>query len=601
MKESAMKKSHMNVALLALLGSVLAVANAQAPDVEGVCVANCPHTAGSPPGTAERTSDSGEQSPVWRNYNYGIDLYNSGRFREAEVFFREAIRLDPSESRCYYMLGNTLFALHRYSEAEAPLREAIGGNCHGCKLSEAYLMLGSTLWELGRLDEAAEAYRKSNNKRAKAALGSLEQNRAFKLGLELYEKEDWAGALEAFRRVIRLQPNDVNAHYNISLALWKLSRLDEALVAARQAFALEPSDEKRKWLALTLNFAAMGKEDLKQAEALHREALSLYPTDDGFIDNVKSDLRKEAREASRPEQRIAIAKQILLVGSEPSLYDLIFVGRVCVASGQAQEGLQRFAEVEARCRKKINAADPSDKGELAALHAFIALAREAEGDPQTAFREYQEARRIQPDDSTVNRLLGQFLYRQKDYEAALPYLRQAATENPDHIKYDEVDAAEKGLAEDTAAARELNVANRSAQRARRVTSNSEAAEASRVPFDRSGADSSESSTTVVDAREQKARDPIITPERRTTTITLLETKRDAARVEQVTLEKQLDELKSKSSSPERNVKIAELKQKVSTASSRVEFYIIRIGQELSKLPPATSEKPEAPEKPRQEK
>src|SRR5207237_8154874 len=96
------------------------------------------------------------------------------------------------------------------------------------------------------------------------------------------------------------------------------------------------------------------------------------------------------------------------------------------------------------------------------------------------------------------------------------------------------------------------------------------------------------------AMSQEARVP---QERRTLTIAILETKRDAVRVERASFVKQLDELGTAPPSPDRDVKIAEVKQNISTAESKEAFFNFRINEEIQKPPQKQPER--APENPPQ--
>lgn len=123
-----------------------------------------------------------------------------------------------------------------------------------------------------------------------------------------------------------------------------------------------------------------------------------------------------------------------------------------------------------------------------------------------------------------------------------------------------------------------------------TNSDTGAAAASRVPFDTGAGSAGPSSTSVVDARGIRDDEPVVAPERRTPTIVALEAKRDEAKTERISLTRKLDELKTVPATPDRDVKIAEVEQKISAAESKVIFYNFRIGEELEKPPAAGTPK-----------
>ncbi len=58
-------------------------------------------------------------------YNLGVSLNDLKRYEEAEVAYRKAIELNPSDAIAYSNLGNLLGDLKRYEEAEVAYRKAI--------------------------------------------------------------------------------------------------------------------------------------------------------------------------------------------------------------------------------------------------------------------------------------------------------------------------------------------------------------------------------------------------------------------------------------------------------------------------------------------
>ena len=83
--------------------------------------------------------------------NYGVILKNLGKLKEAELFQRKAIKLNPDFAEAYSNLGNILRELGKLNEAELSQRRAIKLNS---KISEAHSNLGSILIDLGKLNEA---------------------------------------------------------------------------------------------------------------------------------------------------------------------------------------------------------------------------------------------------------------------------------------------------------------------------------------------------------------------------------------------------------------------------------------------------------------
>ena len=83
--------------------------------------------------------------------NLGIILKNLGKLKEAEISYRKAIELKPNYAAAYTNLGNVLKKLDKLKEAELCLRKAIELKPN---YAEAYTNLGNVLIDLGKLKEA---------------------------------------------------------------------------------------------------------------------------------------------------------------------------------------------------------------------------------------------------------------------------------------------------------------------------------------------------------------------------------------------------------------------------------------------------------------
>jgi tetratricopeptide (TPR) repeat protein len=163
--------------------------------------------------------------------NLGNRLFDLERYEEAEAAYRKAIELDPNYASPHNGLGSLLRRLKRYEEAEAAYRKAI-------ELDPNYAMArnnqGSLLSDLERYEEAEVAYRKAieldpNLVMAHNNLGSLLSV------LERYEEAE-----VAYRKAIELDPNYAMAHNHLGDLLAVLERYEEAEAACAKAIELNP-------------------------------------------------------------------------------------------------------------------------------------------------------------------------------------------------------------------------------------------------------------------------------------------------------------------------------------------------------------------------
>src|SRR4029077_2016893 len=88
-----------------------------------------------------------------KKFEKGRDLFLKHRLGESIDSLGEAVRIAPSFSKAYYLLGLVYMSMHKWSDAEPALRKTT-------LLDDAFgfgfLTLGSCLFEEGKFTEAEE-------------------------------------------------------------------------------------------------------------------------------------------------------------------------------------------------------------------------------------------------------------------------------------------------------------------------------------------------------------------------------------------------------------------------------------------------------------
>jgi len=197
----------------------------------------------------------------------GLALAAEGRFEDAVLRYREAIRLKAGYAEAHNNLGRALKAQGRLDEAILEYREAIRSDP---ALTKARYNLGNALVAAGRLDEAILQYREAirldpgdveahnNLGIAFARRGDLEEaiaryHDAIRLDGDFVEaRNNLGGALAAqgrideamaqWREAIRVKEACVEAHTNLGVALTKTGRFEEAILELRRALELDPGN-----------------------------------------------------------------------------------------------------------------------------------------------------------------------------------------------------------------------------------------------------------------------------------------------------------------------------------------------------------------------
>ncbi len=114
--------------------------------------------------------------------------------------------------------GNKLYEEKKYADAEASYKKALNVKNN---MPEAIFNLGDAMYQQKRWDDAAAQFKLS----ATLAADSLQKAAAYhNLGNTLYGKEDYSGAVEAYKKALRIQPADKDTRYNLALANAKLKQ-----------------------------------------------------------------------------------------------------------------------------------------------------------------------------------------------------------------------------------------------------------------------------------------------------------------------------------------------------------------------------------------
>ncbi|PYV08632.1 MAG: hypothetical protein DMG23_13055 [Acidobacteria bacterium] len=142
-----------------------------------------------------------------------------GKYELAETCYLRARALDPRSFRWAYYLGHVQGLLGKQTQAIESIGEAL-------KIDNGYaparVRLAQLLFDAGDTEQNARIYRElidHNSDLAPAYFG---------LGQVLAAREDWAGAIESYRRACEIAMNYAPAQYALAMAYRKTGDLDKA-------------------------------------------------------------------------------------------------------------------------------------------------------------------------------------------------------------------------------------------------------------------------------------------------------------------------------------------------------------------------------------
>jgi tetratricopeptide (TPR) repeat protein len=131
------------------------------------------------------------------HFNKAIDLANEGRPKQAIAQYKNAIDADGRMEEAYSNLGVLYCDLQEYDLAIEAFTQALSIKPGRTKTLNA---LASTLYTVGRVQEAKEAWGRTIGIDPKCASAIYNLGRAFE------NENDYPGALVAYSRVLRLDP-----------------------------------------------------------------------------------------------------------------------------------------------------------------------------------------------------------------------------------------------------------------------------------------------------------------------------------------------------------------------------------------------------------
>jgi len=208
--------------------------------------------------------------------NKSLESLRNSNLESAELYLRQALRLQPSNPHVLRLLGVIFAQRKQYLEALNYLNDSIKALP---KNSLALSNLGNIFLELKEYNNAIDAYDRSIK---------IDQNYAeawSNKGNVLYELKRFDEALAHHDQALSLKSDYAEAWSNKGNALHELKRFDEALAHHDQALSLK-SDYAEAWSnkGITLN-------ELKQYEeaiAHYEKALTLKPDIDWVCGNLAS-------------------------------------------------------------------------------------------------------------------------------------------------------------------------------------------------------------------------------------------------------------------------------------------------------------------------
>jgi tetratricopeptide (TPR) repeat protein len=206
----------------------------------------------------------------YANEKLATTLQSQGERQESERLYREALRLN---TRLVGSLNNLSILLRARGEfTEATKFQQMAVNEHP-KWGLMRRNLGSALIQEKRPTEAIEAFREA------VRLDPNDLEAKFNMGLVYSEylggKDNLEEAARHFQELIQKQPGFVEAHFSLGNAYYRLGKMDEAAQAYNRTLQLAPNHAKA---ANNLASIFSSRKQIPEAIALYKRAMVADPT-----------------------------------------------------------------------------------------------------------------------------------------------------------------------------------------------------------------------------------------------------------------------------------------------------------------------------------
>ncbi len=255
------------------------------------------------------------------HYNsLGINYLNNGQYKYAIGALKKAIKLNPSNAEAHFNLGraykrsgmdeqarsefsiSTRINPEKFNEYEIKYREKIDFELTD---TQNYSELGRAYAEKGMFDNAINAYKKllviePDNAHAHYSLGTLYSKKAM-----------FDDAADELWKAVEIEPDMTEAHYNLGLIYYRQGLFDKAIKEYQTALKLLPETQKKKRAGVHYKLGLAYEGNKVFSDAMHEliKAIELMP-DNPKIHNQLSIVYKKAGLFKKSEKEARIYEKL---------------------------------------------------------------------------------------------------------------------------------------------------------------------------------------------------------------------------------------------------------------------------------------------------
>lgn len=161
-----------------------------------------------------------KDNPDWMRWNnLGISYLDQLQYAEAVQAFTEVLKLRPEYADAYTNIGLTDIQWEKYQSADGALQKALQLSPNNARaLYYSGLVArrtGKSESEIADLQEVVRQYPQSRDARRE-------------LGISYYQRHNYEAAMEQFELLQQIDPDDLAAHYNLSILYRRMGMKEKA-------------------------------------------------------------------------------------------------------------------------------------------------------------------------------------------------------------------------------------------------------------------------------------------------------------------------------------------------------------------------------------
>jgi tetratricopeptide (TPR) repeat protein len=174
------------------------------------------------------TPEAKDNADWMRWNNLGIALLDQFQYRESIQAFAEVVKLRPQYADAYINVGLTEIVWEKYDSARVAIRKALSLEPGSARALYYDGLLqrraGNTAKEIADFRKVVEMFPQSRDARRE-------------LGITYYQQNENHAAMEQFAALQKIDPDDLTAHYNLSILYRRMGKQQEA--AEQQALFID--------------------------------------------------------------------------------------------------------------------------------------------------------------------------------------------------------------------------------------------------------------------------------------------------------------------------------------------------------------------------